>query len=158
MAIWGWEAVFDHKREMMMAGFDMGEGKRERKEIGVWHLPAPHLPEQLLLIVYPHLPRDKKWAGEGGREQFVSIPSAKRGDMWNVVHINARVIAFFRRFSNLMDEKRGREKKWLRGRVGAKVCKNNLFYLNDWENLKLFSLGVWTRSSAPPLSEQPWTT
>lgn len=81
MAIWGWEAVFDHEREMMMAGFDTGEGKRREREIGVWHLPAPHLPEQLLLIVYPHLPKDKKkkWAGEGGREQFVSILSAKRG-------------------------------------------------------------------------------
>lgn len=43
----------------MMARFDMGEGKRRERKIGVWHLPAPHLPEQLLLIVYPHLPRDK---------------------------------------------------------------------------------------------------
>lgn len=90
-----------------------GGGKKERNEIGVLHLPTPHLPEQLLLIVYPHLPRDKKKkkrVGEGGREQFVSILSAKRGDIWNVLHINARVIAFFRRFSNLMDEKRGRGK------------------------------------------------
>lgn len=30
-----------------------------RKEICAWHLLAPHLPEQLLLIVYPHLHRDK---------------------------------------------------------------------------------------------------
>lgn len=132
MAIWVWEAVFDHKREMMMAGLDIREGKKEWKEIGVWHLSAPHLPEQLLLIVYPHLSRDKKWAGEGGREQFVSILSAKRGDIWNVLHINARVIAFFRRFSNLMDEKRERggwgNKVWLRGRAGVKVCEIVFFF------------------------------
>lgn len=79
----------------------------------MWHLPAPHLPEQLLLIVYPHLSRDKKKKkNELEREEESSLSQftqPRGGDIWNVLHINARVIAFFRRFSNLMDEKRERE-------------------------------------------------
>lgn len=57
-----------------------GEGKRERKEIGVWHLPAPHLPEQLLLIVYPHLPRDKNEL-EREEESSLSQSSQPRGEI-----------------------------------------------------------------------------
>jgi len=62
--------------------------------------------------VYPHLARDIffKRAGEGGKEQFVCILAAKSEDIRNVLHINTRVIAFFRRFSNLMDEKKGRKR------------------------------------------------
>lgn len=109
-----------------MAGLDIKVG--DWKEIGVWHLPATHLPKRLLLIAYPHLSRDKKWAGEGGREQFVSILSAKRGDIWNVLHINTRVIAFFRHVSNLMDEKRqrgggGEQCVIEREEAGVKVCE-----------------------------------
>lgn len=45
-----------------------------------------------------------------------------------MLHINARVIAFFRRFSNLMDEKRGREKKNVIEREnGSESVRNNLF-------------------------------
>lgn len=48
--------------------------------------------------------------------------------MWNVLHINARVIAFFSCFSNLMDEKRGREKKSVIEREsGSESVQNNLF-------------------------------
>lgn len=42
-------------------------------------------------------------SGEEGREQFVSILSAKWRYL-NVFHINVRMIAFFRRLSNLMGE------------------------------------------------------
>lgn len=58
----------------------IGGGKKERKEIGVWHLPAPHLPEQLLLIVYPHLPRDKNEL-EREEESSLSQFSQPRGEI-----------------------------------------------------------------------------
>lgn len=49
-------------------------------------------------------------SGEEGREQFVSILSAKWRYL-NVFHINVRMIAFFRRLSNLMGEgEKGRER------------------------------------------------
>lgn len=106
----------------------------------MWHLPAPHLPEQLLLIVYPHLSGDKKKKERGKkseleREEESSLSQftqPRGGDIWNVLHINARVIAFFRRSSNLMDEKRGggggggRRRQSVIG-SGSKIVRNNLF-------------------------------
>lgn len=127
----------------------------------MWHLPAPHLPEQLLLIVYPHLSGDKKKKKERGkkseleREEESSLSQftqPRGGDIWNVLHINARVIAFFRRSSNLMDEKRGggggggRRRQSVIG-SGSKIVRNNLFFspsspspptLKKGESLKLF--------------------
>lgn len=134
MAIWGWEAVFDHKREMLMAGFDMGEGKRQRKEIGVWHLPAPHLPEQLLLIVYPHLPRDKNEL-EREEESSLSQSSQPRGEICGTcctltpgwLHsLVASLISWMRREGEKIKsviERRERERKCAK----EKKRKNNLF-------------------------------
>lgn len=42
-----------------------------------------------------------------------------------MLHINARVIAFFRRFSNLMDEKRGGSV--IERESGSESVRNNLF-------------------------------
>lgn len=44
----------------------------------MWHLAAPHLLEQLLLIVYPHLHRDKN--EQSGRKRVVCLnPLSQEG-------------------------------------------------------------------------------
>lgn len=65
----------------MMAGRDVELwGWGDYKEIGVWHLPAPHLPERLLLIAYPHLSRDKNEL-EREEESSLSQFSQPRGEI-----------------------------------------------------------------------------
>lgn len=57
-----------------------GGGGGDWKEIGVRHLPAPHLPERLLLIAYPHLSRDKNEL-EREEESSLSQFSQPRGEI-----------------------------------------------------------------------------
>lgn len=64
-----------------------------------------------------------------------------------MLHINTRVIAFFRRVSNLMDEKRqrgggGEQCVIEREEAGVKVCEITPPPLSESDNLKLFSLGI----------------
>lgn len=114
----------------MMAGLDIEVEGEDWKEIGVWHLPAPHLPERLLLIAYPHLSRDKNEL-EREEESSLSQFSQPRGAISGMcctltpgwLHsLDVSLISWMRR-----DEEEGENNVWLRERGSrSKSVWNNL--------------------------------
>lgn len=146
---------------MMMAGLDIRAGGGDWKEIGVWHLPATHLPERLLLIAYPHLSRDKNEL-EREEESSLSQFSQPRGEISGMcctltpgwLHsLDAALISWMRRDK---EEGGGEQCVIEREEAGVKVCEIIFPPLNESDNLKLFSLGISTCIATTPLCRQPW--
>lgn len=148
-----------------MAGPDIEMwGWGDWKEIGVWHLPAPHLPERLLLIAYPHLSRDKNEL-EREEESSLSQFSQPRGEISGMcctltpgwLHsLDAPLISWMRR-----DKEEG-EKQCVTERERGSRSKsvwNNLaataLPLPPFKRVRQFEV-IFSCITATPLCEHSW--